>query len=255
MSQQPSNSKILIAEDHTFTRLGLRRFLESEGFEVLEAACAQEAQEIIDNTPFDDAILDIEMPENRGGTIRYGSNAGLRLARSVKGKYPHVGVVLLSSHPDRGRDFWDMVSQGHRGLAYLLKNGDPSSLLDVIRQTQAHRIVCDDQVTHTPQFAEEVRKRLSPDEQPCIDYALREMPALTPREQAIVSALCESCDIKGIAQKLGIGENAVSNHITRIYEKLGLNQIPNSLSSRTLLIKASLIFDLQKEHSNGETVA
>ncbi len=251
MTEQTSNPKVLIAEDHAFTRLGLRRFLESEGFEVLEAADAQAAQKIIDENLFDVAVLDIEMPEKRDGTVRYGNNAGLHLARCIKEKRPDVGVVLLSSHPDRGRDFWDMVSQGYRGMAYMLKNGDPSGFLAAIRQTLAHRIICDDQVTHTPEFANEVRKRFSSEEQPSIDYAVKEMSKLTSREHEIISALFESNDNKGIAIRLEIKENSVSNALTEIYEKLKLNAIPNNLSSRTLLVKAKLIFELQKESSDN----
>lgn len=250
MIEKTQNLKILIAEDHSFTRLGLQRFLESEGFEVIEAADAQAAQQIIDENLFDIAVLDIEMPEKRDGTVQYGNNAGLRLAKHLKGKLPNTGIVLLSSHPDRGRDFWDLVSQGYRGLAYLLKNGDPVRLLDAIRQTEAHHIVCDEQVTQTSELANEVFKRLSHEEQLAVSYAIKMLPTLTPRQQEVVALLLESHENKGIATKLGIEENAVSNHITKIYEKLGLNQIPNSLSSRTLLIKASLIFELQKEHTH-----
>lgn len=250
MLKQIPHSKILVVEDHTFTRLGLRRFLESEGFNVLEAAYAHEAQDVIDNNTLDAAVLDIEIPENQSGTVQYGSNEGLRLARYIKEKTPRTGIVLLSSHPDRGRDFWDMVSQGYRGLAYVLKNGDPASLLDALRQTQARRIICDEQVTATPQFVTEVRKRLAPEEQTYIDYAITQMSMLSIREQEIVSALFESNDIKGIAAKLGIGENAVSNHITKIYEKLGLDRNLNNLSSRTLLIKAFLIFEIERELSH-----
>lgn len=248
MTLQTSTPKILIAEDHSFTRLGLRRFLESEGFEVLEAADTQDAQQVIDKDRFDVAVLDIEMPEKQGEMIRFGNNAGLHLAKDIKGKFANIGIVLLSSHPDRGRDFWDLVSQGYRGLAYLLKNGDPVRLLDAVRQVQAHHIICDEQVTQTRESANEVLKRLSPDERRWIHCAVKELPKLRPREQEIVVALLESHDIKGIATKLGITENAVSNHITSIYEKLGLNQALNSLSPRTLLIKTSLIFELQKEH-------
>ncbi len=226
MVQQTSNPKVLVAEDHPFTRLGLRRFLESEGFEVLEAANAQAAQQIIDKNLFDVAVLDIEMPEKREGTVQYGNNAGLRLAKHIKGKLPNIGIVLLSSHPDRGRDFWDLVSQGYRGLAYLLKDGDPVRLLDVVRQTQAHHIVCDEQVTQTRESANEVLKRLSPDEQSVISYAVKIFSTLTHRQQEVVALLLESRDIKGISAKLRIEENAVSNHITNIYEKLGLIKPP-----------------------------
>lgn len=254
LTQRP-NSGILVVEDHSFTRLGLRRFLESEGFAVLEAGCAQDAQEIIDKSSFDVAILDIEVPENQGGPIRYGSNVGLRLARTIKEKYPSAGIVLLSSHPDRGRDFWDMISQGYRGLAYILKNGDPLSLLDAVHQTRAQRIICDEQVTQTSQAVEEVYKRLSPPEKIYVDRALKQLPTLTPRELEVALALFESRDIKGIALKLIISENAVSNHMTKIYEKLGLNEVPNELSSRTLLIKALLIHELQKGKPDDEILA
>ena len=239
--------KLLIVDDHAFTRLGLSRFLDVEGFDVLQAADAQTARETIDEGLIDGAILDIEMPEKPGETVRYGSNAGLHLAEYIKHKYSKTGVVLLSSHPDRGRFFWNLVSQGHRGLAYALKNGDPEGLLDAIRQVQAGRVFCDEMVTSTSEFAGEIIKRLSQEEREWVLYAVAELPNLTNRETQVVSALLDSYDIRGIALQLGIKENAVSNHITNIYTKLGLNQVPNNLSARTLLLKACLIFDLQQE--------
>ena len=245
MQQQLMNQKILIADDHSFTRLGLRRFLESEGLHVFDAADAQAARGFID-TGIDAAVLDIELPEKPGDIVRYSSNTGLILARYIKEKYPKTGVVLLSSHPDRGRYFWNLVSQGHRGLAYILKNGDPENLLSAIRQTQAGRIFCDELVTNTNEFAGEIINQLSEDECEWILYAVKELPNLTSREQEVASALLDSYDIRGIASQMGIKENAVSNHITNIYEKLGLSQVPNNLSARTLLVKAQLIFDFQQ---------
>ena len=245
MSRQSSNRKLLIADDHPLTLLGLRQFLEPEGFEIFEAPDARTAQEIFNANPIDVAVLDISMPSKRGERNE-GTNEGLRLAECFKQKHPETGIVLLSSHPDRGQYFYNLVIQGYRGLAYILKNGNPNDVLNAINLTQEGGVYCDKLVTTTNDFAREIIKRLSQEECEWVLYAVKELPNLTKREQEVVSALLDSYDIGGIAIRMAITDNAVSNHIRNIYEKLGLNQIQDNLSARTLLIKARLIFDLQQ---------
>ena len=238
-------AKILVVEDHHFSRKGLRQFLELEGFQPLEASDAQSAYTIIEQNTLAAAIIDIELPDAPGSQVR--KDAGLQIARSIKENYPQVGVVLLSSHPDRGRQFWDLVGQGHRGLAYILKSGEPPLLIKAVCQTIDKQIYCDPQVTLKSQVVVEMEKRLTPEEKEFIQSALKALPTLTPREFEVASALSDSHDLKGIAGLLGIKENVVSNYITKIFEKLGLNNAPSHLSPRSLLIKAMVFCGLQNE--------
>ncbi len=246
MVSEASLPRILIVEDHAFTIKGLRQFLELEGFEPIEAPDTTSAYAALARNKFAAAVIDIELPEVTGKQIQ--RDAGFHLTRGIKEMHPLVGVVLLSSHPDRGRQFWDLVSQGHRGLGYLLKSGDPQLLVRAIQHVIDKQIYCDPQVTHTSHLVLELEKRLKEDEKAYIEFAIREFPNLTPREFEVASALADSHDIKGVARLLGISENVVGNYITRIFEKLQLNTAPNQLSPRTLLIKAMIIYGIQNDH-------
>jgi two-component system, response regulator PdtaR len=90
MPQHTSAAQILVVEDETFIRMDVVDMLRAAGFNILEATNADEAIQILERNP--DVCLvftDIDMP---------GSMNGLKLAASVRDRWPPVRIIATSGH-------------------------------------------------------------------------------------------------------------------------------------------------------------
>src|SRR3989442_371764 len=120
--------RVIIADDHTLVRQGLRRYLEMAGdIQVVgEASNGREALSMMENgvgEP-DIVLLDIRMPEMDG----------LEAARKIKQRHPAVGVIMLTAYDDR-QFVVEAVRAGAPG--YVLKARDAEHLFQ--RRTQVAR--------------------------------------------------------------------------------------------------------------------
>jgi DNA-binding NarL/FixJ family response regulator len=91
------------------------------------------------------------------------------------------------------------------------------------------------------------RARLTTEERPWVEHALHLIPLLTPREREIASRMANSQNNQGISVALGIKMKTVENHVSRIYDKLGMGNIETeapTLRKAVLLAKAFMIYDL-----------
>ncbi len=239
---------ILIVEDHVFFRNGLRQFLEGEGFQVTEAGDLETAEGMVKANSFSGAIVDIVIPVAEGAPPRHNEDTGLEFAGRLKQHWPGVGVLILSSHPDRGHIFFDWVRDGYRGIGYVLKDGNPEALLAALHQVIDGRVTFDPQVKSERQVAQELLDRLAGDERHWVNQALSCLPTLTTREWEIAHWLTASYDVRAVADRLGLQPKTVENNITQIYGKLGLSvmgqQAPH-LRPGYILTKACLIYELQ----------
>lgn len=246
-------ARILIVEDHVFFRNGLRQFLEAEGFEVTEAGDLESAESLVQSTSYAGAIVDIVIPVAAGAPPRHNEDTGLEFAGRLKRTRPDVGVLILSSHPDRGHVFFEWVRDGHRGIGYVLKDGNPETLLAALQQVIEGRVTFDPQVRSERLVAQELLERLAADERHWVSLALNNLPALTAREWEIVHWLSASYDVRAVADRLGLQPKTVENNITQIYGKLGLNvmgQQASHLRPGYILTKACLIYELQHGAGN-----
>lgn len=112
---------ILVVEDEAFLRMAAVDFLEQAGFAVLEAENADRALTFLEDR--DDVGLiftDIDMP--------YGSMNGLKLARTVRLRWPPIAIIVVSGHqiPDEG----DMPG----GSRFFSKPYDESQMVCVMRE-------------------------------------------------------------------------------------------------------------------------
>jgi two-component system, NarL family, response regulator NreC len=120
--------RIILADDHTLVRQGIKKILaENPGLEVIgEAADGQEALELLEKSPPDLAILDVQMP-------RMG---GLEAAKRIKECFPEVKIVMLTMHKENA--YFDQAQEiGIEG--YVLKEDADLVLLaaiDAIRSGQ-----------------------------------------------------------------------------------------------------------------------
>ncbi|HEV3333959.1 MAG TPA: response regulator transcription factor [Bryobacteraceae bacterium] len=195
---------VLLADDHTLMRQGLRHILESHPeFDVVaEASSGIEAVEAAEQYKPDVAIVDVAMKELNG----------IEATIQILKHSPHTCVLMLSMYDDE-RYVLRAVKAGARG--YLLKNSAGDELIKAIRHVQKGQTFFSPAVAEIFQggFANlkdagEISDRFE---------------LLTNRERQIYQLLAEGNSNKDIANRLNLSLHTVETHRWRIMEKLDLH--------------------------------
>jgi DNA-binding NarL/FixJ family response regulator len=191
--------KVLIADDHSLVRQGLRRYLDmADDIEVVgEAANGEEAIALVEKGKPDIVLLDIRMPEMDG----------LEAARKIRERFPSVGAIMLTAYDDR-QFVVEAVRAGARG--YVLKARDAEHLIQTVRLVAGGNMVIDPQLVVA--LAEELSQAKERD---------RRAETLTAREIEVLQLLAFGHTNRDIAEKLFISPDTVKTHLEHIFEKLG----------------------------------
>ena len=192
---------VLIADDHTIVRSGVRLLLEAEtDIRVVgEALNGREALELAESLQPDIVLMDITMPEMDG----------LEATRQLKARFPHINVLVLTMH--RSDDyFFEMLKAGASG--YILKGAKTSELINAVRVVQQGEIFLYPSMT----------QKLVQGYIQLAEWDNESEPSLSPREKEIFQLLAEGYSNKEIAEKLVISPSTVHSHRGNIMEKLGL---------------------------------
>jgi two-component system, NarL family, response regulator LiaR len=213
MSDMTAPIRLVIVDDHSVVREGLRAFLRlQEGIDVVgEAASAAEAIRVAAAQSPDVVLLDLVMP---GGD-------GIGAIRQVIEVAPAARVLVLTSFADDAQIFAAM-SAGAAG--YLLKDIDPQALSDGIRDVHEGR-----PALH-PSVASRLMRRGDP--------PAHVHPDITAREHDVLRLVVEGLANKQIAQRLGIGEKTVKTHVSRVLAKLG---VEDRTQAAVLAIREGLV--------------
>ena len=193
--------RVVIADDHSLVRQGLRRYLEMAGdIDVIgEASTGTEVLRMIDNGSGepDVVLLDIRMPEMDG----------LETARRIRVRHPAIGIIILTAYDDR-QFVVEAVRAGARG--YVLKARDAEHLIQTVRLVAGGNMVIDPQLVVA--LAEELQEAKERD---------RKAETLTAREVEILQLLAFGHTNKDIAEQLFISPDTVKTHLEHIFDKLG----------------------------------
>jgi DNA-binding NarL/FixJ family response regulator len=196
--------RILLADDHTVMRRGLRLLLESQpGFSVVaEAADGRQAVEQAEATQPDVAVLDIAMPKL----------SGIEAAQRILAVLPHTAVVMLSMHSDEGYVLRALKS-GVKG--YVLKDSAEGDLMEAIKAVHEGKTFFSPEISKmlVEDYVREIRARGTED-----SYDL-----LTSREREILQLLAERKSNKDIAAALNLSPYTVETHRRNLQEKLNLH--------------------------------
>ena len=191
--------KVLIADDHTVVRKGIRALLETEpGITVVgEAADGEDAIHKALALKPDVILMDLVMPKLDG----------VQAIKELREKLPEIKVLVLTSFAEDRR----IVAAIEAGaLGYLLKDSSPEDLVRAIREV--HR----GESSLHPKVAQQLIKRLQrPAEEP-------EREELTARERKVLALIARGLSNREIARELSISEPTVRTHVSNILRKLGL---------------------------------
>ena len=192
--------RVAIAEDSILLREGLTRLLAEAGHEVVAAETDAEAflRAVASCTP-DVCVIDVRMPPTF-------TDEGLRAALVIRGRWPDMGVLVLSQWVEE-RYATELISGRPHGVGYLLKDrvADVAEFLDALRRVNAGGSALDPEVV--AQLLARSRHPLS---------------VLTSRERDVLALMAEGRSNSAIARTLAISSGAVGKHINSIFSKLGL---------------------------------
>jgi len=192
---------VLIVDDHTLFRHGVRKMLEAEeDVAVLdEAATGDEALQKTRALMPDVVLMDIKMP----------GMDGIECTRTLHRELPHVGIVFVTMFENDEFVFRGLQAGG-RG--YILKDADPDTMLRAIRA------VANGESLLGPTIAQKVMRQFAG-----MDRAQRPLvDDLTEREVEVLKLVAEGLGNKDIGRRLSISEKTVKNHINNILSKLHL---------------------------------
>ncbi len=188
--------RILIADDHTVVRQGLRMFLALDPeLEVIgEAADGAEALQMARRLKPDVVLMDLLMPVMDGITA----------IGAIRGEMPETEVLALTSVLEDA----SVVGAVRAGaIGYLLKDTNGEELYRAIKAAAAGQVQLSPQAA--ARLLREVRTPASPEK-------------LTERETAVLQLLAKGQANKEIARTLFIGEKTVKTHVSNILAKLGV---------------------------------
>ena len=199
--------RIVLADDHTIMRHGLRSVLERQpDFAVVgEASNGREAVDIIAQENPDVAVMDIAMPLLNG----------IEAAKKITEERLKTVVVILSMHSDESY-ILRALRAGARG--YLLKDSAENDLIQAIRAVRAGKAF----------FSPAVSRVLADDYLRQIQQQGVEDPyeLLTGRERELLQLIVELKSTKDIAGLLGVSPRTIDTHRGNLMQKLNVHSIP-----------------------------
>lgn len=212
MSKQ-NEMNILIVEDHTLTRFGLKTALESLNMVkgISEAEDGETGVEIAKESKPDVVLMDLGLP---------GIN-GIQATKNIKEHDNGIKVIILTSHNNED-EVWAALGAGAN--AYCLKDIEPDRLIHVIES------VYDGAAWLDPSIAETVLKRITGDKIKSAQTKIihqdeneEEKIQLTDREMEVLKLIVDGFSNAEIAEKLFVSIHTAKAHVCNILQKLSVD--------------------------------
>jgi DNA-binding NarL/FixJ family response regulator len=204
MTVEPQLIRVLLVDNHTLVRAGLRALLQNiEGIQVVaEAGDGREALRLIADRQPDVVLMDIAMPEMNG----------LEAAAHMVKEFPHVRVIILSMYANE-----EYVLQALRlgALGYLLKDAGINELELAIRAS------CQGETYLSPA----VSKHVIGDYLRRVGDESSSLSQLTSRQREILQLIAEGRTTKEIAQLLYISVKTVETHRMQLMKRLDIYDV------------------------------
>lgn len=210
--------RIIIADDHSLIRKGLRTIIEIESdIQVIgEAGDGRELLDLLSSEQPDLIIMDISMPRING----------IEAVREVVEKYPGVRVLMLTMHRN-SQYFYNAISAGAHG--YLMKDDSDTELLTAIRTVQSGKSYV------SPQLSNEVT-----DDMISAFRDHREIPIiqLTGREREVLQLVVKGYTSKKMADILCLSPRTVDHHRAKLLKKF---KMKNTVDLVKYVVRNSIV--------------
>jgi len=195
--QQARVLRLIVADDHSVARRGLRALLEEQpDMRVVgEAVDGEEALAVVKQEHPDVAVLDVRMPKLDG----------IRACKAIKSQTPETQVLILSAYED-DRYVFGLLEAGATG--YVLKDAPDDELLAAVRAAGRRE----------PYLTPRIQARATQGHGH--GSALTD---LTPRELEVLALMASGLDNVEIGQRLFVTKVTVQNYTSSIYSKLDVN--------------------------------
>ena len=198
-------SRVLLVEDHTLVRSGIRSLLETEEIEVVgEAGDGREAVELVRRLKPHVVLMDVAM----------GDLNGIDATRLISNEHPDVRVLVLSMHSDEQYIF-EALKAGAKG--YVLKSAAVKELMTGIREVAAGRNYVSPSLASVVMH-DYIRRAKG-------DQVISQVDKLTAREREVLQLIAEGHSSAEVAKSLYISIRTVETHRHNIMEKLGIHSI------------------------------
>jgi DNA-binding NarL/FixJ family response regulator len=206
MNNAVKSIRVVLADDHTLVRAGIRALLEKmAGVEVVgEASDGREVLELARKHRPEVVLMDVAMP---------GLN-GLEAAARVVQELSDVRVIMLSMH-DNEAYYWRALKAG--AVGYLLKRGAKAELESALRQVMRGGIYLSREIA-TQMASKDPLQGLATWKTP--------LEQLTGRQREILQLIAEGRNTKGIADILKVSPKTVEYHRLKLMEGLKVHDIP-----------------------------
>ncbi|MDO9313558.1 MAG: response regulator transcription factor [Burkholderiaceae bacterium] len=197
--KNPNAAKMLLVDDHTIVREGLKRVLEpiAGDWEVTEVGSGFQALEIMRHQDFSLAIVDLSMP----------GMTGLELIKRIKAEHPSVAVLVLSMHAE---EQYAIRAFKAGACGYVTKDSAATELVAAVRKAASGGAYV------SASLAERVVQQLNG------AVGAPRHAELSNRELEVLQRIVAGQRLTDIADELHLSVKTVSTHKTRIQEKLQL---------------------------------
>ncbi len=195
---------IFIVDDHAIVRAGLKSLIELEqDIKVVgEASSSADCFDQLEGCSPHVIVMDLKMP----------GISGLEAARTIKNKYPHIKVILLTNYDD---EEYVQEAVKVRVDAYVLKDIKKGDLARIIRMVHGGKVYID------PGVMRKVFSHMDPHRASKGKSPIR--LGLSPRELQVLELLVEGKSNKEIAELVYLSLDTVKSHMKNVYQKLGVH--------------------------------
>ena len=200
--------QVVLADDHSVVRRGIRDFLTDAGdiVVVAEAETGREALVLISQHQPDVAILDIRMPD---GT-------GIEIARQLRAQKQSLGILILTAFDDPPY-IRAAVEAGANG--YMLKSASAEEIVDAVRAVNEGKTAF-----NAGQVLDLAATSIS-------DSSIK----LSDREQTVLDLAAQGLTNKAIGFQLSISDRTVQGHLANIYEHLSVSGRTEAVTKAAML--------------------
>lgn len=195
---ESSTPSVLIADDQNLFRAGLAALLDQDPRVTVvgQAANGEEAVRMVNEKRPNLVLMDLKMPVMEG----------VEATRLIRGQHPEIAVIILSSF---GGDSHLLQALEAGASGYVLKDTNVATIVNSMLAIVGGATVISGAI------ADRLLGMLSTKPKESFD-------GLTPREVEILKLVAVGLANKQIAYRLKVSEKTVRNHISNVYEKLGI---------------------------------